>query len=138
MSTGSSINNLSTESDFQNEYSSKPSKSWRTLTFFKNTGLMIRFELMKQCVYFSFIDKTSLNSYQSFNDGFVIKLDLLSLNELLFCFSFLEPATWDSWREKNSVKYQISFSPFKLDSFTLTSKKTINREFRTKISCLFK
>ena len=110
------------------EYSSKPLKSWRTLTFFKNNALMIRFELEKQSVYFSFSDKTSVNSYQSFNEGFVIKLDLLSLNELLYCLSFSEPVNWESWREKNAVKYQINFSPFKLQSFNLTSKKSINRE----------
>ena len=113
----------------QNEsYLTKHQKSWRTITFFKNTGLMTRFDLTKQCVYFSFIDKTSVNSYQTFNDGFVIKLDLFALNELVFCLSFPEPAAWESWREKNAIKYQISFSPFKIQSVALTSKKNINRE----------
>ena len=125
MSTGKALQTKST--DF-NPIASKPSKSWRTLTFFKNGGLMIRFELPKQCVYLSFIDKTSTSSYQSFNNGFVIKLDLLALNELLYCLNFSEPANWDSWREKNSVKYQIILNPFKLQSFNLASRKTIDRE----------
>ena len=116
------------DSTHNENYSSKPQKSWRTLTFFKNTGLMIRFDLPKQSIYFSFIDKTSVNSYQSFNDGFVIKLDLFALNELVFCFSFSEPASWESWREKSNVKYQISLTPFKIQSVTLTSKKSIDRE----------
>ena len=109
------------------EYSTKPEKSWRTLTFFKNSGLMIRFELSKQCVYFSFIDKTSSNSYQSFNNGFVIKLDFFALNELLFCLTFPEPAQWESWREKSAVKYLVVVSPFKLQSFNLTSRISIVR-----------
>lgn len=116
------------ETDEPQEYNSKPAKSWRTLTFFKNSGLMVRFDLLKQCIYFSFIDKTSVSSYQSFNDGFVIKLDLFSLNELVFCFSFSEPVGWESWREKNGVKYQLNFSPFKIKSFNLTSRKSIDRE----------
>lgn len=118
----------SAELDDTQNFSSKPTKSWRTLTFFKNSGLMIRFELPKQVLYFSFIDKTSPNSYQSFDKGFVIKLDLLALNELVYCFNFDEPVNWESWREKESNKFQIVFSPFKLSSFSLTSKKTIDKE----------
>ena len=110
------------------DFTTKQSKSWRTLTFFKNSGLMIRFELQKQAIYFSFIDKTSPNSYQSFNEGFVIKLDLFALNELVYCLSLIEPVSWDTWREKDSTKYQISFTPFKLQTFNLISKKSIERE----------
>lgn len=128
MSTGNLSSKTKTELGSLQGFESKPEKSWRTLAFFKNTGFMIRFELPKQALYFSFIDKTSTNSYQSFNNGFVIKLDLLALNELLFCLSFSDPATWESWREKNAVKYLISISPFRLQSFNLTSKKTIDRE----------
>lgn len=125
MSTGNVLIPKNVEFD---STTAKPTKSWRTLTFFKNSGLMIRFELSKQCVYLSFIDKTSSSSYQSFTEGFVIKLDLLSLNELLFCLQFPDPATWESWREKNTVKYQIILSPFKLQSFNLASRKSIDRE----------
>jgi len=127
--SSSKYTNKSVSDSVQNyEFTSKPTKSWRILTFFKNNGLMIKFDLARQSIYLSFIDKSSPSSYQPFNEGFVIKLDFLSLNELLFCFSFEEPAAWDSWREKNNIKYQINISPFKLQSFNLTSKKTIERE----------
>lgn len=128
MSSDNLPSNQRSDSYSVQEYSAKPEKSWRTLTFFKSSGLMIRFELSKQCIYFSFIDKTSASSYQSFNDGFVIKLDLFALNELIYCLSFPEPAQWESWREKSSVKYLVVVSPFKLQSFNLTSRKTIDRE----------
>lgn len=128
MSTGNALVRNDSDYEGSNNYSSKPAKSWRTLTFFKSNGLMIRFDLTKQAVYLSFIDKTSTSSYQSFNDGFVIKLDLFSFNELLFCLNFTDTIAWESWREKNSVKYQIVIQPFKLQSFSLTSRKTIDRE----------
>ena len=128
MLASESTNTQQSDQEFKSENQTKPMKSWRTLTFFKNSGLMIRFELSKQVIYFSFIDKTSTTSYQSFNDGFVIKLDLFALNELVFCLSFSEPASWEAWREKTTGKYQLSISPFKLQNFSLSSKKTVERE----------
>ena len=59
-------------------------KSWRTLAFFKGSGLMIRFELDKQLIYLSFIEKTTETTYQSFKYCYDIKLDFLALNELIY------------------------------------------------------
>ena len=103
-------------------------KSWRTLAFFKGSGLMIRFELDRQLIYLSFIEKTTETSYQSFKDGFVIKLDLMMLNELLFVLTLSPPQTYDSWREKSGNKFQIKISPIFLNKFTLNSKTTIEKE----------
>ena len=103
-------------------------KSWRTLEFFKGSGLMIRFELDRQLIYHSFIEKTTETSYQSFKDGFVIKLDLMMLNELLFVLTLSPPQTYDSWREKSGNKFQIKISPIFLNKFTLNSKTTIEKE----------
>ena len=123
-----STNVQSSDTDLRPGFQSKPQKSWRILTFFKNSGLMIRFELPKQSLYFSFIDKTSATSYQSFNDGFVVKLDLFALNELVYCLSFPEPVPWEAWRDKNTGKYQLSISPFKLQNFSLSSKRTVEKD----------
>ena len=103
-------------------------KSWRTLAFFKGSGLMIRFELDKQLIYLSFIEKTTETSYQSFKDGFVIKLDFLALNELLYVLTLAPPQNWDSWREKDSNKFQIKIVPVFLNKFTLNSKTAIDKE----------
>lgn len=103
-------------------------KSWRTLAFFKGSGLMIRFELDRQLIYLSFIEKTTETSYQSFKDGFVIKLDLMMLNELLFVLTLSPSQTYDSWREKSGNKFQIKISPIFLNKFTLNSKTTIEKE----------
>ena len=48
------------------------------------------------------------------------------MNELIYCLSELDtPQTWQSWREKNNVKYQIQIQPFHLDTFYLVSKTKI-------------
>lgn len=111
----------------EREVRPKPFVSWRTLTFFKNSGLMIRFEPAKQLVYISFILKTTQTHYQPFKDGFVVKLTLFDLNELLFCLTHSPPQAWDTWREKKGQKYQVKVYPFPLQQFQLTSKTRVNQ-----------
>ena len=50
------------------------------------------------------------------------------MNELVYCLSFPEPVPWETWREKNTGKYQLIISPFKQQKFSLSSKRTVDRE----------
>ena len=100
----------------------KPSpieKSFRTLAFFKNTGLMIRMEPVKQFVYISFLKKRGEHKYQPFADGFVVKLDLGAVNEMLYCLTGEPGIQWETWREKETQKYSIRVAPMPLQEFEL-------------------
>ncbi len=101
-------------------------KSWRYISFFKKNGLLIKFSFSQQTIYLSFVKKTTDTKYQSFTDGFVVKLSLESLNELLFCLSLDPPQQWDTWREKNGEKFHVFFTPIPLKEFTLMSGTRIS------------
>lgn len=103
----------------------KKVKSWRYLSFFKKNGLLIKFGFAQQTIYLSFIKKTTDTKYQSFTDGFVVKLSLEGLNELLYCLSLQPPQQWDTWREKNGEKYHVFVIPIPLQEFTLMSGSKI-------------
>ncbi len=99
----------------------KKIRSWRYLSFFKKNGLLIRFSFSQQTIYLSFVKKTTETKYQSFTEGFVVKLPLEGLNELLFCMSLDPPQQWDTWREKKGEKYHVYVTPIPLKEFTLMS-----------------